>query len=131
MTKEFTVSTVQVYDKAMCCSTGVCGPDVDPVLPKFAADLDWLKAQGNLVSRYNLAQNPAEFVSNTMVKQMLDDHGIECLPLIVVDGSVVSRGDYPSRENLALWSGTTLIAKASTMLPIADQSDCSGESGCC
>lgn len=125
------MSTVLIYDKAMCCSTGVCGPDVDPVLPKFAADLDWLEANGNVVSRYNLAQNPAEYVSNTMVKQMLDDHGIECLPLIVVDGRVVSRGDYPSRANLALWSDTKLEASPKPMLPIADQSDCSGETGCC
>lgn len=25
---------INVYDKPMCCSTGVCGPDVDPVLPQ-------------------------------------------------------------------------------------------------
>jgi arsenite methyltransferase len=41
------MKTVQVYDKPMCCSTGICGPDVDPVLPQFAADLDWLKGQGH------------------------------------------------------------------------------------
>lgn len=125
------MSTIVIYDKAMCCSTGVCGPDVDPVLPKFAADLDWLEAQGNQVSRFNLAQNPEEYISNTLVKQMLDDHGIECLPLILVDGSIVSRTDYPSRENLAMWSGTKMQPAAKPMLPIADQSDCSGESGCC
>lgn len=125
------MSTIVIYDKAMCCSTGVCGPDVDPVLPKFAADLDWLEAQGNQVSRFNLAQNPEEYISNTLVKQMLDDHGIECLPLILVDGSIVSRTDYPSRENLAMWSGTKMKPTAKPMLPIADQSDCSGESGCC
>jgi hypothetical protein len=26
----------------MCCSTGVCGPEVDPILVQFAADLDAL-----------------------------------------------------------------------------------------
>ncbi len=30
---------IQVYDPAMCCSTGVCGPEVDPVLVRFATDL--------------------------------------------------------------------------------------------
>lgn len=35
------VEDCQVYDKPMCCATGVCGPQVDPVLPRFAADLDW------------------------------------------------------------------------------------------
>ena len=30
----------------MCCSTGVCGPAVDPQLPRFAADLEWLARKG-------------------------------------------------------------------------------------
>lgn len=52
------MSKVQIYDKAMCCSTGICDPQVDPVLPRFAADLDWLKSQGNSVTRFNLSQDP-------------------------------------------------------------------------
>ena len=28
---------LQVFDPPMCCSTGVCGPQVDPELPRFAA----------------------------------------------------------------------------------------------
>ena len=58
------MTKVQIYDKAMCCSTGICGPQVDPVLPKFSADLDWLKDQGHDVVRFNLAQDPAEFAKN-------------------------------------------------------------------
>jgi len=27
---------IDVYDPAMCCSTGVCGPDVDDSLTDFA-----------------------------------------------------------------------------------------------
>ncbi len=48
------MAKVQVYDKPMCCSTGICGPQVDPVLPRFAADLDWLNTQGHEVERFNL-----------------------------------------------------------------------------
>ena len=71
------MSKVQIYDKAMCCSTGVCGPQVDPVLPKFSADLDWLKSQGHDVVRFNLAQDPAEFAKNATVQKMLVDEGVE------------------------------------------------------
>ena len=53
-----------LYDPPMCCSTGVCGPVVDPVLPRVTADLDWLKRQGIQVERYNLAQQPQAFASN-------------------------------------------------------------------
>ena len=63
------MASIKIYDKPMCCSTGVCGPQVDPVLPRFAADLDWLMTQGHQVERYNLAQQPAAFVENEMVKE--------------------------------------------------------------
>lgn len=95
------MSTVRIYDRAMCCSTGVCGPQVDPVLPRFAADLDWLKNQGQDVVRFNLSQAPAEFAKNELVQQLLRSEGVECLPLVIVNDHLVSRGEYPSRENLA------------------------------
>ena len=123
-------SVVQVFDKAMCCSTGICGPQVDPVLPKFAADLEWLKSQGHRVKRFNLSQDPAEYAQHDVVKQMLADDGVECLPLIIVDGRVVSRSEYPTRENLAMWTGTKL--KPQLGLPVTEPGGCcSGESGCC
>jgi hypothetical protein len=31
--------------------------------------------------------------------------GTNCLPLIVLDGRIVSRGVYPSREMLSQWTG--------------------------
>ncbi|WP_182864703.1 arsenite efflux transporter metallochaperone ArsD [Rhodopirellula sp. JC639] len=123
------MSTVQIYDRAMCCSTGVCGPQVDPVLPKFAADLDWLKSQGHDVQRFNLAQDAAEFTKNPTVQSLLGTEGVECLPLVIVDGRVVSRNEYPSRENLALWTGTALAPKGT--LPVAGSGGCCGDTGCC
>lgn len=95
------MSKVQVYDPAMCCSTGVCGPSVDPVLPRFAADLEWLKSKGIDVERYNLAHEVAAFAANPVVKQALNSKGTKCLPTVLVDGEVVSEGAYPSREQLA------------------------------
>lgn len=60
---------LRVFDPAMCCSTGVCGPSVDPRLVAFAADLDWLKRHGVSVERYNLAQAPGAFVADAAVKE--------------------------------------------------------------
>ncbi len=37
------MKTLTVFDPAMCCSTGVCGSDVDQVLVDFSADVQWLK----------------------------------------------------------------------------------------
>jgi len=98
------MAAVKIYDKPMCCSTGVCGPQVDPVMPRFAGDLEWLKSQGHQVERFNLAQEPHEFTTNEQVQRLLEGEGVDCLPLVIVDDRVVSRSEYPSRENLALWT---------------------------
>jgi hypothetical protein len=99
------MAVLQVFDPAMCCSTGTCGPKVNPVLPRFAADVNWLKSQGVRVERFNLAQDPDAFAKNPVVEQMLAKVGAECLPLILVDGHVVSQGVYPSREELTGFTG--------------------------
>ena len=84
----------------MCCSTGVCGPEVDPALVRFAADLKWLGEQGVTVQRFNLTQNPIAFAENETVRAMLTEKGESALPLVLVDGKVVVTGTYPSREEL-------------------------------
>ena len=122
------MKTIRVYDKPMCCSTGICGPQVDPILPQFAADLDWLKSQGHLVTRYNLAHQPMAFIENKVVHQLLGSEGTDCLPLILIDGNIVSRKDYPSRELLANWVGESTVKQ---LLPIAQTGGCCGSTGCC
>ena len=96
---------IQVYDPAMCCSTGVCGPDVDPALVRFAADFKWLQERGVRVERFNLSQSPMAFVENELVKQALTDKGEAVLPLVLNNGQVCSMGRYPERQELASWAG--------------------------
>ncbi len=99
------MTTVRVFDPAMCCSTGICGPSVDPQLARFAADLAWLEGQGVAVERFNLAQQPAAFVGDAEVRAALEAKGADSLPLVKVDDAVKSSGGYPSRAELAVWAG--------------------------
>jgi AhpD family alkylhydroperoxidase len=101
------MSKVQVFDPAMCCPTGVCGPEVDPALVRFAADLEWLKSSGVEVERFNLSQQPAEFVANADVAAAMRARD-DALPLIVVDGKIVSQASYPERGALAELVGMSL-----------------------
>lgn len=103
---------VQIYDPPMCCSTGICGPGVDPALVEFTADLDWLKRQGVEVERYNLSQQAQAFISNPTVSETLKKDGNECLPLILVDGKIVMKGVYPTREKIAEFAGIELTNTA-------------------
>lgn len=102
---------IEVYDPAMCCPTGICGPSVDQKLVRFAADLEWLKKQGVEVNRFNLAQQPGAFAANPDVRTTLALEGNACLPLIIVDGTVASRGLYPNRQTLAAFAGIILTEK--------------------
>ena len=106
------MTKLALYDPPMCCSTGICGPAVDPALPRVTADLDWLKRQGIEVERYNLSQQPQAFVANPTVTAALREHGNDCLPLLLVNGEVASRGTYPTRVELAHLVGLDAVAEA-------------------
>lgn len=125
---------IDVFDPPMCCSTGVCGPVVDPALPRFAGDLAWLGEGGVEVTRYNLAQEPLAFTSTPAVLEILKGPGSDALPIILVDGLLASQGRYPLREELALWTGLAYASEASSRslsLPAAACCDPGGGSGCC
>jgi len=117
------MTTIQVYDPALCCSTGVCGVDVDQQLVGFSADVDWAKQSGATIERFNLAQQPMAFAENPLVKGYLERSGAEALPLILVDGEVALAGRYPTRAELARWA-------AIPMTEDKPSNCCSGGSSC-
>lgn len=95
------MAKVHVFEPAMCCSTGVCGPSVDPVLIRFAADGEWLKSKGVTVQRANLSQQPQAFAASPVVREAMQKQGVECLPLLLIDDQVAFQGAYPTRAELA------------------------------
>lgn len=114
------MKSIQIFDPALCCSSGVCGAEVDQALVSAAADLAWARQQGAPVERFNLAQQPMAFAGNPVVRAFLERSGADALPLVLVDGEVALAGRYPSRAELARWAG----------LPAA-QSGCRPGGGCC
>ncbi len=123
---------IDVFDPPMCCSSGVCGPAVDPLLAAFAADVDWLSAQGVTVVRHNLSQDPQPFVSNPHVLGLMQREGTGCLPIVLVDGEELGHGAYPRREELARAAG--VAAGASQTKPrvrLSAGGCCTPGSGCC
>ena len=102
------MNKVEVFDPPMCCSTGVCGPSVDPALVRFASDLHWLANQRIAVERYNLAQQPQAFAASEVVRTALKQYGNACLPLILLNGVVISMGTYPARDELARLTGVEM-----------------------
>ena len=122
---------IEVFEPALCCSSEVCGPDVPTELVTFSADLDWLRGQGVDVARHNLASEPVAFSAKPEVLTFLQVSGSEGLPLVLVDGSIAMAGRYPSRAELARWSGTAAGGPARADLPMAATGGCCGGGGSC
>lgn len=93
-----TMKTMQIYEPAMCCPTGLCGVSIDPELLRISTVLDTLKKNGIEVKRYNLTSFPQEFVKNTKINERLTDEGVETLPITVVDGKIIITKRYPRND---------------------------------
>lgn len=119
---------LEVFDPAMCCSTGVCGVEVDPVLAQFSADLKWAAEHGVSVERHNLGQEPQAFAANPMVLKEMEA-GIDRLPVILLDGHIITTGMYPSRQQLA--QKLDIKLNAAEKPHITAGSCCTPKSGCC
>lgn len=94
---------IEIFDPPMCCSGGMCGPDIDPKLLDIAEAILKLKDQHAdevQVARYVLSQQPAEFMRNKEVMEIIRRRGVSNLPITCINGMIWKRGEYPSLEEL-------------------------------
>jgi arsenite methyltransferase len=115
---------IELYEPAMCCQTGVCGPSVDQELIDAREDLRWAEAQGAAVTRHNLSSDPNAFVANPKVTGLMAAFGEDALPVLVVDGDIALHGHYPSREELV---GVLSVSTEAATVVVAESS---GGCGC-
>ena len=121
---------MEIFEQAMCCPTGLCGPSIDPELLRLSAVLETLKGKGIVVGRYNLSNDPLKFVQTKAVTDFLQEHGPEDLPLILVDGAVQFSGRYPTNEEFASLIGFDIdILKDAAQA--APDTTCGDASPCC
>ena len=127
------MKTIEIFDPAMCCPTGLCGTNIDPNLMRIAVIVDTLKKKGVNITRHNLKDEPMIYVTNTKVNELLQSKGVEVLPITMVDGEVAVTGEYPSTRQMAKWSGVNL-----DFMPIQEEKanpeekkECCEGSDCC
>ncbi len=126
---ESTGKTIELYEGAMCCESGVCGPSVDERLLAIREDLRWAEAAGASIKRHNLTSDPDAFIANSKVTGLMQAFGEKALPILVVDGEIHIHGRYPGRHELAavLTDASSEIAVEPTR---ASGCGCSTGSGC-
>jgi alkylhydroperoxidase/carboxymuconolactone decarboxylase family protein YurZ len=89
---------ITLLDPALCCSTGVCGPDVDDELVQTAAHVKWLKSLGHDVHRHNISNDGDAFKKYPAAIEHLQKNGMDSLPYILIDDQLVLTGSYPTRD---------------------------------
>ena len=128
------MSKVEIFDPAMCCSTGVCGPGVDPELLRMATMVSNLQKAGKDIKRHNLSEEPQAYIDNAAVNDVILKEGADALPVTVVDGAVLKKGEYPTNDELLDWSGMSKEELVTLLIQekVAQNGGCcSGGSGCC
>jgi hypothetical protein len=123
------MKNIEIFDPAMCCSTGVCGPGIDPELMRIATLVNGLAKKGITVKRHNLSSNPQDFVSNKAVSDLLAKEGAEALPITLADGVVVKTKVYPTNEEFSEWLDIRIATKSVT-LNKSKSCGC-GDGNCC
>jgi hypothetical protein len=96
------MTELTLYEEAMCCSTGVCGPDPDDELVEVSAALDQLEEEYDIeVTRANMQHNIDQFLETQRIYDMVQENGPSILPITVVDGDIVAKSEYLDYNELA------------------------------
>ena len=93
---------LMIFEGVMCCSTGICGPEPDKTLIEFNDTLKRLQEDYPElnIQRANMSFNLDVFRTNKDILQLVKERGVEILPVIRIDGLVVSRQKYMTYEEL-------------------------------
>ncbi len=128
---------MQIFEPAMCCSTGLCGVGVNPELLRISTVLNTLNKIGVVVDRFNLSGSPMEFVNNKVVNQYLNAIGADGLPIILLDGQIIITGRYPTNAELTklldLPAGTLESKPTKVKVKVTPKKagSCNCKGGCC
>ncbi len=94
------MTTVTVFRRVPPPIIGVCGVVPDRGFEAFEATLDWLETTGVLVERFDPEGAPAEAAVFDAALRASPREDVR-LPLVLVDGVVVSAGRSLTRAELA------------------------------
>lgn len=125
---------MQIFEPAMCCSTGLCGVGVDPELLRISTAINALQKSGVRVDRFNLTDAPTEFINNKVINEFLYAEGADSLPVALLDGEIIIKGRYPSNDELENYldiSKNVLSESIKSEEPTKNSGDCGCSGGCC
>jgi hypothetical protein len=85
-----------IYEGAMCCSSGVCGPEPDKELIEFNETLKKITLEFDdlEITRAGLSNDVQMFLENKEVSQILKEEGKDILPITAINGKIIAKKRY-------------------------------------
>jgi hypothetical protein len=96
-------SELIIYEGAMCCSTGICGPEPDQNLIVFSETMKRLQNEYGerlTVMRASLTFNSLVFMAHPEIARLVKENGPGVLPITTVNGEIVAGQKYLKYEEL-------------------------------
>lgn len=125
---------ITILDPAMCCNTGVCGPEADDQLVQTAANVRWLKSLGHEIHRHNLGNDAIAFKQYPRALQLLQQEGSDALPFVLIDDTIIMMGRYPDKTEwasmISSFSGQPVPMTDLNVLENSDDTACCAKTGC-
>lgn len=103
---------IEIFEVALCCSTGVCGPAVNEDLLRITAAVNKINASGGNAIRYNLNSNPEMYVKNQLVNEILMKDGESVFIRLMLTANAPR-----SRRKLSLSKDTMYSMNKLNLLP--------------
>jgi hypothetical protein len=91
-----------IYEGAMCCSTGICGPEPDKVLIEFNETLKKIQHEFNDVNvvRASISFDTNMFLEENEIIELVKEKGPAILPITTINGSIIAKQRYVTYDEL-------------------------------
>ena len=109
---------IEIFETVACCSIGV-----DKEIVRLSSAIKNLKEEGVEIIRHNLSKEPQAFIDNKIINNYIAEHGIEELPITIVNNEIVKLNEYPTSADFSKWTGVAI--DESTVEPDSKKCSCS------
>lgn len=97
---------VIVYEGALCCPSGVCGPEPDKTIINFNEMIRNLADNEQInITRVSMSFDMDRFLQEPLIFGRIRENGPAVLPITMVDGKIILEKKYPVLDDLQHFFG--------------------------
>lgn len=99
--------TIQIFETSRkLAAAGPANPSGLYARQQFEAGLQWLESRGVHIERHAISLDRPLAIDNGTIKTAIELQGEDSLPIVVLDGTIISIGGYPTRSEILVSVGS-------------------------